>query len=302
MEILSFLTIFIFVGSVIYLVIDNDDSDFWRERLERISTDKKKEVKVNRIEEVKQFAMLMLRPLLTNMAGKKKDQKTIKNLLIEAGYSSDDDEILKFYAQRIFYACAATLISLLALLLLKFDLNVLLIAVSLPIFFYIAPVFALKAKGKKRAEEIQYNLPDALDLLTVCVEAGLGLDAALARVAKEYARTSQVLSGELDRVSKDILAGIPRQEAFRNLSLRNNVQDLQSLAALLIQTDKLGTSISQSLRVYCDTVRTRRRQRVETLAQKASVKMIIPLVFFVLPAMFVVILAPAALSLMANMK
>jgi len=138
--------------------------------------------------------------------------------------------------------------------------------------------------------------------LTVCVEAGLGLDLALTRVAQEQSRTSPVMARELARVSKDIQAGISRQEAFRNLSNRNNVPDLKTFVALLIQTDKLGTSIAQSLRVYSDTVRTKRRQRVETLAAKASVKMIIPLVLFILPSMFVVILAPAIINLVKNFK
>ncbi|MFH0703308.1 MAG: type II secretion system F family protein [bacterium] len=137
-------------------------------------------------------------------------------------------------------------------------------------------------------------------MLTICVEAGLGLDAALTRVAQEQKRTSPILAKEFGRVSKDILSGISRQEAFRHLAMRNNVADLKSLVALLIQTDKLGTSVAQSLRIYSDTVRTRRRQRIETIAAKASVKMVIPLVLFILPAMFIIILTPAALSLIQN--
>lgn len=221
---------------------------------------------------------------------------------MEAGQASNEDDILKFVALRLYYTSIALVVSLFLLIAFKFNLNAVLIAVSLTALAYLAPILSLKSKAKKRVEDISYNLPDALDLLTVCVEAGLGLDAALSRVAKEYSRKSAVLATEIGRVSNDVLAGIPRQEAFRNLADRNNVSELRSFVALLIQTDRLGTSIAQSLRVYCDTVRTRRKQRVEELAQKASVKMIVPLVFFILPAMFVVILAPAAISLMGSMK
>ena len=302
MEVFGFIFVTIFVSMFIYMLLSDDAADFLHQRLEKISSTGRSRKQVNKVQEVKKVLMLIFRPVLTNMAQKKKNQKDLKQFLTEAGYPSSDDDIVRFIAKRLFYGFIGLMFSVFFLIIGRFSLNAVMMAVCIPFLAFLLPLIMLRGTAKRRANEIMYNLPDALDLLTVCVEAGLGLDAALARVAKEYARTSEILSSEFERVSKDIQAGIPRQTAFRNLANRNNVQDLQSLVALLIQTDKLGTSIAQSLRVYGDSVRTRRRQRVETLAQKASVKMIIPLVFFILPAMFVVILAPAAISLSKTMK
>ncbi len=301
-EILIFIFILIFVTMATYFAIDNEPTSLLKERLDKMAEEGESKENTNKIEDFKNFILIFLKPLLTSLVKEKKDKKTIKQLLMEAGQASNEDDILKFVALRLYYTSIALVVSLFLLIAFKFNLNAVLIAVSLTALAYLAPILSLKSKAKKRVEDISYNLPDALDLLTVCVEAGLGLDAALSRVAKEYSRKSAVLATEIGRVSNDVLAGIPRQEAFRNLADRNNVSELRSFVALLIQTDRLGTSIAQSLRVYCDTVRTRRKQRVEELAQKASVKMIVPLVFFILPAMFVVILAPAAISLMGSMK
>ncbi len=160
----------------------------------------------------------------------------------------------------------------------------------------------LKSKSRFRSDEVTYSLPDALDLLTVCVEAGLGLDSAIARVAHEQKTSAPILSYEFQRVSKDILAGIPRSDAFRNLLKRNASPELRSFVGLLIQSDKLGTSIAQSLRVYSDALRIKRRQKAEELAAQAGVKMSLPLVLFILPATFVVILAPAAMSMIELMS
>ena len=136
-------------------------------------------------------------------------------------------------------------------------------------------------------------------MLTVCVEAGLGLDSAISRVAQEQRNSAPILSQELERVSKEVLSGIPRSDAFRNLLKRNSSEELRSFVSLLIQSDKFGTSIAQSLRVYSETVRVKRRQKAEELASKAGVKMSIPLILFILPATFIVILAPAAISMIS---
>ena len=229
------------------------------------------------------------------------DPKSIKQLLLEAGLSSGDEDVYKHLAQKVIFGIAG--------LFLAFFLcasgNVtplikILLLVIIPMACYRLPDFKLRKMAKTRFEEITYNLSDALDLLTVCIEAGLGLDAAFVRVANELDRTCPILAKELARVSKDIMSGISRADAFRALANRNNVPDLRSFVALLIQTDKLGTSISTSLRVYSDTMRTKRRQRAEKLAAQASVKMVIPLVLFILPSMFVVLLTPAALTLVKS--
>jgi tight adherence protein C len=216
-----------------------------------------------------------------------------------SGRPFSDDDILKFKATQMFAGVVGAIIGLvLGLILFRINIQMLfLLSIVCGFIGFIFPKIRLRMITKRRYAEIAYNLPDSLDLLVVCVEAGLGLDAALTRVATEQMRTAPVLAREFGRVSKEILAGIPRQEAFRNLAIRNNVDDLKSFVALLVQTDKLGTSIAQSLRVYADTVRTKRRQKAEKLAAEASVKMVIPLVLFILPSMFVVLLGPAILNL-----
>jgi len=141
------------------------------------------------------------------------------------------------------------------------------------------------------------SLPDCLDLLVVCVEAGLALDQSFMRVTQELRIVHRELCEELDLVNAEIRIGRTRLEALRELGDRTGVDDIKSLVAMLVQTDRFGTSVAQSLRVHSDELRTKRRQRAEEMAAKATVKMIPPLVFFVFPALFVVILGPAVISL-----
>ena len=163
------------------------------------------------------------------------------------------------------------------------------------------PRFALKVKIRRRQEAIRLGLADALDLLVICVEAGLGLNQALIRVAEEMMHACRPISEEFHLVNLEMRAGKSRPEALRNLSERTGVEDLQSLAAMLIQTDRFGTSIAQSLRVHSDTLRTKRRQRAEEAAAKTTIKLVFPLVLFIFPAMFVVILGPAILHIMEQL-
>jgi tight adherence protein C len=148
-----------------------------------------------------------------------------------------------------------------------------------------------------RRNRIRNGLPDALDLLVVCVEAGMGLDAAIQRVAAEMRRTCPELSEELRTMTLELRAGKLRRDGLKNLALRIGLEDVNSLAALLIQADVFGTSVAQTLRVYSDAMRTKRSQRAEELAAQLPVKLLLPLIFFILPALFVVIMGPGALRL-----
>lgn len=160
---------------------------------------------------------------------------------------------------------------------------------------YVLPGMALARMAKRRAHRIRLALADALDLLVVSVEAGLGLDQALSRVGAELAFAYPELSDELRLINLELRAGKPRPEALRNLADRTGVDDLSSLVTMLIQTDKFGTSVAQSLRVYSETLRTKRRQRAEEAAAKTGVKMVFPLVFCIFPAIWVVTIGPAAI-------
>ncbi|MEW5926421.1 MAG: type II secretion system F family protein [Gemmatimonadota bacterium] len=175
--------------------------------------------------------------------------------------------------------------------------KVLLLSFWLAAVGYILPTFVVGSRMRKRQAEIRLALPDALDALVVCVEAGLGLNAALMRVADEIVHISKLLSDELAFVNDEIRAGIPREEAMHNLAERTGVDDVRSLVAMLIQTERFGTSIAQALRVHSDTLRTKRRQRAEEAAAKTAIKMLFPLVFFIFPAMFTVLLGPAFMQI-----
>jgi tight adherence protein C len=156
----------------------------------------------------------------------------------------------------------------------------------------------LARKAKKRQHRIRMSLADALDLLVVSVEAGLGLDQALSRVGQELEFAYPDLSSEFRRVNLELLAGTGRSTALRNLADRTGVDDLSQLVAMLVQTDKFGTSVANSLRVFSETLRTKRRQRAEEAAAKTGVKMVVPLVVCIVPAIWIVTIGPAAIQFM----
>ncbi len=162
---------------------------------------------------------------------------------------------------------------------------------------FLLPEFWLTWRIRRRQHRIRLGLPDALDLLVVCVEAGLGLDQAIVRVSQELRITHPQLSEELQLVNLEMRVGKTRIDALRELAVRTGVEDIKALVAMLIQTDRFGTSVAQSLRVHSDNLRTKRRQRAEEKAAKTPVKMVPVLVFFIFPALFVVILGPAVISL-----
>jgi tight adherence protein C len=161
---------------------------------------------------------------------------------------------------------------------------------------YMLPGMILARKIELRKRAIRDGLPDALDLFIVCVEAGCGLDQAIVKASNELALTHPDLAYELRLITTEIRAGKPRLEAFKNFALRTKVDDVQSLVALLVQTDKFGTSVAQALRVHAETSRTKRRQNAEERAGKIGVKLVFPLVLFLFPALYIVILGPAVIS------
>jgi tight adherence protein C len=162
---------------------------------------------------------------------------------------------------------------------------------------YLFPRSWLKARTKQRQQEIEKKLPDVLDLLTVSVEAGLGFDAALLKVVEKQ---KGALAEEFLKVLQEIKMGRPRRDALRDLSKRNSVEDLSNVVASLVQADQLGISIGGVLRNQSIQIRQKHRQRAEEKAQKAPVKMMIPLVFFVFPSVFIVILGPAVIQIILN--
>ena len=162
--------------------------------------------------------------------------------------------------------------------------------------FYL-PDLWLYNRSLHRKEDILDAFPDALDLMVVCVEAGMGLDAAITRVAQEIGLDSPTLSEELSQFSLEMRAGLLRRDALKNLAMRTDLMEVNRLTSLLIQTDRFGTSVGNSLKVFSDTLRTQRYQKAEELAAKIPVKIMVPLILFIFPALFVVILGPALIRI-----
>ncbi|MES2129185.1 MAG: type II secretion system F family protein [Pseudomonadota bacterium] len=161
---------------------------------------------------------------------------------------------------------------------------------------YYLPNIVLKQLIKRRQREIVEAFPDALDLMTICVEAGLAIDAALARIAGEIGMSSQVLAEELNLVTLELRAGGAKDKALRNLALRTGVSDVDALVAMLIQAERFGTSIADSLRIQSEVLRTKRRLRAEETAAQMGLKLLFPLIFFIFPALMTVLLGPAIIQ------
>jgi tight adherence protein C len=176
-----------------------------------------------------------------------------------------------------------------------FDSLPLLVCVTALGFFL--PRFVLKRMIRNRQRRLTLGLPDALDLTVICVEAGLALDQALMRVGEDLRHAHPELSSEFHMFNLEMRAGKPRVEALHNLAARTGVDDIRALVATLVQTDRFGTSVAQALRVHSDSLRTERRQRAEEAAAKTTIKMVVPLVLFILPSLVFVTLGPAVISL-----
>ena len=219
-----------------------------------------------------------------------KEMGSLRLRLVQAGYRREE-ALTIFFGIRVLFALA--LFTLFATsLVARPNLTLALAGLGLG---YVLPGMVLARLAKRRAHRIRLSLADMLDLLVVSVEAGLGLDAALSRVGHELAFAYPELSDELKLINLELRAGKARSEALRNLADRTGVDDLSSLVTMLIQTDKFGTSVAQSLRVYSETLRTKRRQRAEEAAAKTGVKMVFPLVFCIFPAIWIVTIGPAAI-------
>ena len=219
-----------------------------------------------------------------------KEMGSLRLRLVQAGYRRDE-ALTIFFGLRVFAAI---------LLFFVFSTGMILppntfFALGALGVGYVFPGMILARLAKRRAHKIRLALADALDLLVVSVEAGLGLDQALQRVGAELAFAYPDLSAELKLINLELRAGKARAEALRNLADRSGVDDLSSLVTMLIQTDKFGTSVAQSLRVYSETLRTKRRQRAEEAAAKTGVKMVFPLVLCIFPSIWIVTIGPAAI-------
>ena len=219
---------------------------------------------------------------------------------LQAGYRSSNIKNI-FWGVKLLLMVGLVLLGILLVssnLLTTQTLPVKLVVVLVLAFigFYL-PDAVLKLKISSRKSQIVEGFPDALDLLVVCVEAGLGLESAIHRVAGEMKYKNKPLSDEFELFNLEISAGKFRRDALRDMGERINAEDVNSLVTLLIQTDQLGTSVAKAMRVYSDTFRTKRYMRAEEKAAKLTVKLVIPLILFIFPSIFVVLMGPAAIRI-----
>jgi tight adherence protein C len=219
--------------------------------------------------------------------------------LIRAGYRSDS-AIRYFYSAKVI----TPLVFCALILLAGFGSGgsqLFLCAIALGLGF-LAPDFWLGRRIANRQAAIRRGLPDVLDLLVICIEAGLSLDQATARTSEELERAHPAITDELGIVVLEQRAGRPRTEAWKHFAERTDVDSVRNLVAVLVQSEQFGTSVAKTLRVHSDTLRTQRRQQVEEQAAKTTVKLVFPLVLFIFPSLFVVALGPAAIIMMEGLK
>ncbi len=217
--------------------------------------------------------------------------------MVQAGYRRKDAVLLLNGAH-----VAVLTLSLLLFLAAGFFYRQPVISIVLSIFIgAVIPDLWLRRAIIRRQEAIQFALPDAMDLAVIAVEAGLGLDQALMRVGDEIITAHPALADELRLRNLEVNMGRSRSDALRNLAERTGVEDLKALIAILIQTDKFGTSVGQALRTFSDSLRVKRRQRAEEQAAKLAIKMVVPMVLFIFPGVFIVIVGPAFIAIIRDL-
>jgi tight adherence protein C len=259
----------------------------------------KGEAAPNRLKDIKDAILEVLEPLGQKFyGGNFSIIQSLKTTLTEAGLPDTDQMVRKIFGIRIATGLLVGMILFFCVLVAMKNFGFALIGlIGGMLVGGMYPNMRLTSMAQKRKSEIRFTLSDTLDLMVVCMEAGLGLDATIQRISEETEQIAPEISYEFKRLTKELNAGIPRIDAFHNLGSRTGVDELRSLCALIIQTDKLGTSVADTLRIYADDVRTKRKQRAELLASQASIKMTFPLVLFIFPPMFIVLLGPAVLTM-----
>lgn len=250
-------------------------------------------------DDLQEVLMKVAKPISKSLyAHNDKYKKQVRTLLTEAGLQDTEDRVMTFLAQRAAMGLVVSIVLALLGLVLGTGNLLWMLSGALGGFMLgsLLPQVGLRNAASKRKVEIRFKLADTLDLMVVCVEAGLGLDATIQRVAEETEKMAPEVSYEFKRLNKELNAGLSRVEAFQNMGQRSGVDEMRSLCAMIVQADKMGTSIADTLRVYADDLRTKRRQRAEELASKASIKMTFPLVLFIFPPLFIVLMGPVVIN------
>lgn len=296
-SVLVFAAAFLAVMGVTLLVQSQRERRGWQARVRGQSTDAQTEVATTGLQYFRELAVRLLEKVGNANQAKQKapELSALRQLLITAGYRSDNAPAVFTGFKLLFTFVLPGIVFLLPIealdqapLVQRLFAYLLMAAAGL-----YGPELWLSHMVKKRKLKILHGFPDALDLLVVCVEAGLGLDAALGRTGRELAMAHPELCEEFHLVALELRAGLPRAAALGNLARRVDLDPVKTLVALLIQTDRFGTSIGLALRVHSDSMRTERALKAEEMAGKLPVKMLFPLMFFIFPSLFIVILGPA---------
>lgn len=235
-------------------------------------------------------------------SGENKNMSDLALRLVQAGYRRENSPVIFKSLQMLLGGVCMLLGGVAGLIMHGFSTDILIKVVVSGGLGYYLPEFALMWQLSRRKLSIFLGLPDALDLMVVCVEAGLGLDQAMRKVGEELGKSHPNVAEEFNIANHQLQLGRPRSEVLQALGTRNGVDDLQQLASILIQADKFGSSVGQALRIQSETMRTQRMQIAEEKAAKTAVKMLFPLVIFIFPGIFVVLVGPAAISIVRNLN
>ncbi|UWZ83076.1 type II secretion system F family protein [Occallatibacter riparius] len=294
--IIVFLSVFLLIGSLGFLL-------FYREamvqRIAAVVFDRPQRSGIaGTIEKAGESLGVVLEKVEKVVPKSQSEISVIQQRLVRAGFRKES-------AMKYFYASKA-ITPLIFCVLLSFTE----FAKDSPFIFYagglglgyLAPDFWLGRKIKKRQEEISRSLPDVLDLLVICLEAGLGMDQATTRTTTELASTHPIISDELDLIVLEQRAGRPRSDCWRHMADRTDVDLVRNLVSTMVQAEQFGTSIAKTLRTHSDTMRTQRIQQVEEQAAKTTIKLIFPLVLFIFPCMFIVTIGPAIIVIQEQFK
>ncbi|MDF0675596.1 MAG: type II secretion system F family protein [Nitrospira sp.] len=290
------------LGTALYLYLERKEVlEVWRRRAENHEESLAEGPSSGNILDAAQAQLQALLEWFAkwNQPSDAEETKATRRLLVTAGYRSRKTPVFFIGSKLLLAVVLVVLFTMIPVKILGFPSTTTLLFyyVCLAACGYYAPLIWLKRVIADRQDALQRAIPDALDLMVVCVEAGLGLDQAIARVGAEVSQAHPALGDELNILSQELRTGVQRQAALRNLAHRTDLEEVRNLVALLVQTDRFGTSIGQALRVHADSMRTKRRLKAEELAAKLPVKLLFPLIFFIFPSMFIVTIGPACIRM-----
>lgn len=297
--------IFLAIGSIVWLVLSQflDKDDRAEQRLQELSDprrkgddrDAKKSEAINRV--LKKASPALAKPL----TGNDKEMGKLKQSLVEAGFRTESAPLTYLAIRAIIAIIFLALGGGVSLLLYGFTPAAAVRTFVVGAIGFYLPILGLGLLVSRRKNQIFLGLPDALDLLVVCVEAGLGLDQAMRRVSVEMKKSYRLIADEFGLCNLQLQMGRARNQVLQDLGARTGVDDLRALASILIQADKFGSSIANALRVQSDAMRIKRHQIAEEKAAKTAVKLIFPLVLFIFPGIFVVLVGPAGIQMAREM-